>query len=72
MRLHSTPARPNPPLSLAGEPSDLHIIEAALKRLIGFARHLATDDLSDPVARCRYHMMRARANAVDALRRAAK
>lgn len=64
--------KPSPPISLADLPSDMAIIEAALRRLCGIARPLSTGDLADPATRTHYFLLRARANALDALGRVAR
>jgi hypothetical protein len=63
-----TRKRPNPPLSLAGQ-DDLHILSAAIKRLAGFSRPLADTDLARPETRLHYHLLRARAITLEAIKR---
>ena len=62
--------RPSPPPSLSHLPTDVQIVEAALKRLIAIARPAVTRDLADPETRICYHLMRARAIAREAIGRA--
>ena len=67
-----TTRRPNPPLSLAGEPSDHEILVTAIDRLIRFARPMLTSDLTDPSTRAVYQMMKAKANLRDSIARASQ